>query len=80
MENAAVQSRQANRVRFALAIAGVAAVVVGLAAIAFGSFWASDSLELFSRSSIGRALELFLPFLPIFLIAFGAFLLIRSRQ
>ena len=80
MEDAAVRSRGANQVRFVLTTAGVAAVVVGLVAIAFGSFWASDSLELFSRSSIGRALELFVPFLPIFLITFGTFLLIRSRE
>ena len=80
MEDAAVRSREANGVRFVLMTAGVVAVVVGLVAIAFGSFWASDSLELFSRSSIGRALELFVPFLPIFVITFGAFLLIKPRE
>jgi len=61
-----------------LATAGVAAV--GLVAIAFGSLWAPDTLELFASSSIGRALELFVPFLPILLITFGAFLLVKSRE
>ena len=79
MEDAAVRSREANGVRFVLMTAGVV-VVVGLVAIAFGSLWASDTLELFSGSSIGRALELFVPFLPIFLITFGAFLLIKPRE
>ena len=56
------------------------AVVVGVLAIGFGSFWASRTLELFSSSSIGPAFETLVPFLPILLIAFGAFLLARSRQ
>jgi len=73
-------SRQAHGARFVLTTAGALAVVVGLVAIAFGSIWASGTLELFSRSSIGRALELFVPFLPIFLITFGAFLLVKSRE
>jgi hypothetical protein len=63
-----------------LATAGVAAVAVGLVAIAFGSLWAPDTLELFASSSIGRALEILVPFLPIFLIMFGAFLLVKSRE
>jgi uncharacterized membrane protein len=73
-----VRSKEAKGVRFALTTAGV--VAVGLVAIAFGSLWASDTLELFARSPIGRALELFVPFLPIFLITSGAFLLIKSRE
>lgn len=75
-----MRSKEAKGVRFALATAGVVAVAVGLVAIAFGSLWASDTLELFARSPIGRALELFVPFLPIFLITSGAFLLIKSRE
>lgn len=80
MEDAAARPRKANRVRFVLTIAGAVAVVVGLVAIALGSFWTPETLEFFSRSSIGRALELFVPFLPIFLITFGAFLLIKFRS
>ena len=66
--------------QLALKISGASAVAVGLLAIGFGSFWASRTLELFASSSIGRAFETFVPFLPIFLIAFGAFLLVRSRR
>ncbi len=67
-------------VRFALKISGAAAVIAGVLAIGFGSFWASRTLELVSSSSIGRAFETLVPFLPIFLIAFGAFLLVKSRS
>jgi hypothetical protein len=67
-------------IQFALKISGVAAVAVGVLAIAFGSFWASQTMELLSSSSIGRAFETFVPFLPILLITFGAFLLVKSRH
>jgi hypothetical protein len=65
--------------RFALKAAGWAAVALGLLAIGFGSLWASQTLELFGRSAVGRALELLVPFLPIFLIMGGAYLLVRAR-
>ncbi len=67
-------------IQAALKICGAGAVGVGLLAIGFGSFWASQTLELVSSSSIGRAFETLVPFLPIFLIAFGAHLLVKSRQ
>ena len=67
-------------IRFALKVSGAAAVAVGVLAICFGSFWASQTLEFFDSSSIGRVFETLVPFLPILLIAFGAFLLVRSRQ
>jgi hypothetical protein len=45
MEDAAVRSREAHRVRFALTAAGVVAVVVGRVAIAFGAFLLIKSRE-----------------------------------
>ena len=50
-------------IQFALKISGVAAVAVGVLAIAFGSFWASQTMEFLSSSSIGGAFETFVPFL-----------------
>ena len=67
-------------IQLALKISGAAAVVVGVLAIAFGSIWASRTLKLFSSSSIGVVFETLVPFSPILLIAFGAFLLVKSRQ
>ena len=67
-------------IQFIMKVFGAAAVVVGLLAIAFGSFWASQTMHFFSSSSIGRAFEISVPFLPIFLITFGAFLLVKSTQ
>jgi hypothetical protein len=72
--------QQASMIQFVLKISGAAAVVVGVLAIAFGSFWASRTLQFFSSSSIGRAFETSVPFFPILLITLGAILLVRSRQ
>jgi hypothetical protein len=67
-------------IQLALQFAGAAAVVIGVLAIGFGSIWAPGALEVFSSSTIGRAFQTFVPFLPIFLIMLGAFLLVKSRQ
>jgi hypothetical protein len=67
-------------IQFASKVAGAAAVTVGLLALAFGSLWAPRALEFVSGSSISPVFETLLPFLPILLIASGAFLLVRSRH
>ncbi len=74
------RGKRVGMIQLALKICGAAAVVVGVLAIGFGSFWASQTLEFFDSSSIGRVFETLVPFLPILLIAFGAFLLVKSRQ
>ena len=66
--------------RFAMRISGAAAVAVGVLAIAFGSYWASQTMTFVSSNLPGALFDTFVPFLPIFLIAFGAFLFVRSRQ
>jgi hypothetical protein len=60
--------------------AGGTAVALGVLAIGFGSLWASQALDLFGQSAIGRVFEILVPFLPIFLILLGAYLLVRARQ
>ena len=80
MEDAKTRPRPAGSIRFILLAAGIAAITLGCLAITFGSLWASGTLEFFAASPIGRAFELVVPFLPILLIAFGAFLLIKSRR
>jgi len=60
--------------------AGTAAVALGLTGIAMGSLWAPGALDFVESNGIGWPLELFLPFLPIFLMAAGADLLARSRR
>ena len=66
--------------QLALQISGAAAAATGVLGICIGSFWAPETLELFSSSATGRALEIFVPFMPILLIALGAFLLVKSRH
>ncbi len=66
-------------IQFVLKLAGSTAVVFGVLAIAFGSVWASETMQFFS-STILRPFETFVPFLPILLVAFGAFLVVKSRE
>ena len=76
-------SEQPNRsagLRLVLMIAGAVAVGMGIFGIGFGSFWAPAALEIFSRNEVAQKFELVLPFLPISLIALGAFLAVKSRQ
>lgn len=67
-------------IQYALKLAGGTAVVVGVLAISFGSVWAPETLEFVAGNAYLRALETFVPFLPIFLILVGARLLVRSRR
>ena len=66
--------------RLAMRIFGGAAVVAGVLGIAFGSFWASRALDAAAHSPAGWVLELWVPFLPIFLISLGALAMVRSGQ
>ena len=52
----------------------------GVFGIAFGSLWAPTALAWFDSNDFVRRFELVVPFLPIFLIAIGAFLAVRSRR
>jgi hypothetical protein len=72
--------REARMTQVALEISGAAAAATGVLGICFGSFWAPETLELFSSSAIGGVLEISVPFLPILLITLGAFLLVQSRH
>ena len=80
MTDPADQPPESSMIQFALKLSGAAAAVTGVLGICLGSLWASETLEWFSNSAIGRALEILVPFLPILLIALGAFLLVKSRQ
>ncbi len=60
-------------------IAGVTAICFGALTAIFGSFWTSGTLQLFSGIVLGPALEYLVPFLPIFLMLFGAYLLTNHR-
>jgi hypothetical protein len=80
MTDSTKRMREAGTIRVALEPLGAAAAATGVLGICFGSFWASRTLELFSSSAIGRALEILVPFLPILLVFLGAFLLVESRR
>ena len=54
---------------------GFVAVLSGAFMAAFGAFWASRTLQVFADNPLGPVLEYFVPFLPIFLMLFGAYLL-----
>ena len=76
-------SEQANRsgaLRPVLLIVGVVAMGMGIFGIGFGSFWAPAALEFFAGNEIAENFELVIPFVPIFLIALGAYLLVGYPQ
>lgn len=73
-------SRASEARRTLLMLLGAAAVGAGIFAIAFGSLWATAALDLFGENEAVRHFELVVPFLPIFLIAIGAHLVVRSRR
>ena len=72
--------RRSGALRALLMILGAAAVGMGVFGIAFGSLWAPTALALFARNEVAQHFELVVPFLPIFLIALGAVLVVRSRR
>ena len=63
-----------------LQLSGCVLVALGVLAVAFGSVWAAPALEPFDGNPVIGPFELLVPFLPIFLIALGAFLLVKSRR
>lgn len=70
----------------ALRYAGFAAIGLGLAAAFFGTYWAPIASRLMYGYSLTRVPELYLPywpfepFLPMFAIAIGAWLIARSMR
>ena len=80
MTNLTIDSNDARMVRLTLRIAGAALVIAGLLGLGLGSIWAPMALELLSDDAIGIIYGTLVPFVPVFLIAFGAFLLTKSIQ
>jgi DMSO/TMAO reductase YedYZ heme-binding membrane subunit len=64
---------------------GSVAILIGLIAAGAGTIWAMPTIELLAGYSITEPLQLYLPYwpfepyLPIFIIALGAFLTTKSR-
>ena len=65
---------------WSITLSGAAAVSIGVLAISFGSVWAPGALQFVAGNAYLRALETFVPFLPIVLILVGARALVRSRR
>ncbi len=61
-------------------IVGFVAASSGASMAAFGTFWASRTMQVFEDNPLGPVLSYFVPFLPIFLILFGAYLLTSARR
>ena len=74
------QPNKCGALRLVLAIIGAATVGIGIFGIGFGSFWAPAALELFAGNEIAENFELVIPFVPILLIALGAYLLVEYQQ
>ncbi len=70
----------ARPVHVAFRIAGIGTVSFGAYMAVFGSNWASRTMQVLSDNPLGPVLGLFAPFLPIFLMLFGAYLLTNTRR
>ncbi|MGI9289321.1 MAG: hypothetical protein ACR2P1_28390 [Pseudomonadales bacterium] len=64
----------------ALSILGALIIVVGLLGIVSGSYWSTTVFELVDGYTLSLVIELFVPFLPIFMIIAGAALISKSRN
>jgi hypothetical protein len=74
------QPNKSGSLRLVLMIAGAVAVGTGIFGIGFGSFWAPTALAFFAVDEVVQKFTLVIPFFPIFLIALGALLAVKSRQ
>jgi hypothetical protein len=72
--------KQSRALRLATIALAATSLGVGIFGISFGSIWAPAALELVASSELAQKFELALPFVPISLIAMGAFLAVRSRR
>jgi hypothetical protein len=72
--------KQSRALRLATIALAAASLGIGIFGVGFGSIWAPTALELVAGNALAQKFELALPFTPIFLIALGAFLAIRSRR
>jgi hypothetical protein len=68
------------RTRLPLVLPGIAVAIVGLLGIAFAPRWSPPVVEfVWSLGAVAPALDLAVPFLPILMLASGAWLLARAR-
>ncbi len=74
------QASKSGALRLVLLTTGAATAGTGLFGIAFGFSWADPTMKLFASNEILQIFELAVPFLPIFLIALGAYLVVKSKQ
>jgi len=73
------QANLADSLRSLFMIVGGASAGTGVFGITFGSIWSPTVLGFFAERPVLQNFELVVPFLPIFLIALGASLFVRSR-
>jgi len=68
-----------------LSVSGIAAIVIGLIGISFGSAWSPQVYELLFGFKIIEIIDSFIPyfpfvpFYPIFFVMLGAFLIVKSK-
>lgn len=66
-------------------VPGIVMVLIGLAGIGFGSNWSAQAYELYAGIRIMEFIDTFMPyfpfvpFYPVALITFGAFLIVKSK-
>lgn len=65
--------------RFMLRSCGVATILAGIVAAAYGDAWAPQVFGWLPAGALGTVMEIFVPFLPIALVGLGVLGLVKSR-
>jgi len=66
-------------------VPGIAAVLIGLACISFGSGWSAQAYELLFGFDLVNSIDRFMPyfpfvpFYPVLTVMLGAYLIVKSR-
>jgi len=85
MDDSNKQSKAVSPLQRLYLIFGIMAVAVGLLGSSFGSGWSAGAFEFFAGIEIMNLIGSFapyfpfIPFYPIFIIIFGAYLIVKSR-
>ncbi|WOH36760.1 hypothetical protein RI844_15485 [Thalassotalea fonticola] len=73
-------SKNRNSKQYALITLGVVAITIGFLTICFGSYWSTPIFAFMTNIGINSSFEVVVPFLSIFIIMLGAYLIVKSRH
>ena len=85
MQDTTIQSNTGGVGKLLLLVSGIVAVVVGLIGSSFGRAWSPQVYEYLFGFNVVESIDAFMPyfplvpFYPMFIMMFGAFLIVQSK-